>query len=151
MIYTQPGWDEGTAQGAYQEAYQRGFEEGLLAAHRQLLETSTAAHGASTPALVLSAASASAVHTSASQRGAAAADSCRDCHDSVLRSAVKGLSWRIFGMGVTMLLAYFVLGGGEAGGVRWRDMLRFGGMEFITKYLVFFLHERMWATIPFLR
>ena len=62
--------------------------------------------------------------------------------DSVLRSAVKGLSWRFFGGAITIALAFFCLGGAGSSGARqagagmgWREMLRFGALDFICKYV----------------
>lgn len=69
---------------------------------------------------------------------AAAAAAANPCQDTMLRSAVKGLSWRVFGMAITLLLAWACLGrscGGGGGGVGWRDMAKFGAAEFVVKYL----------------
>ena len=61
--------------------------------------------------------------------------------DSRLRSVLKGLSWRILATLITALIAYF-----------WSKDVRLAIMialvEFPTKFLIYYLHERAWAQMP---
>ena len=58
--------------------------------------------------------------------------------DSNLRSLAKGVSWRAFATGDTILIAYLVTG--EIG-----NAVTIGAIELITKILLFYLHERVWV------
>lgn len=58
--------------------------------------------------------------------------------DSNLRSLVKGISWRAFATGDTILIAYLVTG-------EIRNAVTIGAIELITKILLFYLHERVWV------
>ena len=58
-----------------------------------------------------------------------------------LRSLVKGLSWRAVGTADTILISYLITGHiGKA--------LSIGGIELITKILLYYAHERAWMRIP---
>ena len=61
--------------------------------------------------------------------------------ESHLRSILKGLTWRIIATGTTILIAYFITGQIE-------DALKIGGIEFVGKVLIYYLHERIWQIIP---
>jgi uncharacterized membrane protein len=57
------------------------------------------------------------------------------------RSLFKGISWRIVGTVDTMLLSWFFTRTvGKA--------LRIGGIEFFTKILLYYVHERIWMAVP---
>ena len=57
------------------------------------------------------------------------------------RSLFKGISWRIVGTADTTLLSWIITGTiGKA--------LRIGGIEFFTKIVLYYLHERIWLAVP---
>lgn len=66
--------------------------------------------------------------------------------DSLARSAVKGFIWRIFSTTATLSIALFIL----KDAVKMEDYLQFGAAEFASKYVLFFLHERLWTLIRFI-
>ena len=57
--------------------------------------------------------------------------------DSNLRSLVKAISWRIVGSLDTILISYLVVG-------NLNIALSIGGIEWITKMILYFFHERIW-------
>ena len=61
--------------------------------------------------------------------------------ESHLRSVLKGFTWRIIATSTTMTIAYLITG--EIG-----DALKIGGIEFIGKILIYYLHERAWQFVP---
>lgn len=60
--------------------------------------------------------------------------------DSHLRSVVKALSWRILGTLDTVLISWFITG-------KIALALSIGGIELITKMVLYFFHERFWNII----
>lgn len=60
--------------------------------------------------------------------------------DSHLRSIVKALSWRILGTLDTVLISWFITG-------KIALALSIGGIELITKMVLYFFHERIWNII----
>jgi uncharacterized membrane protein len=66
--------------------------------------------------------------------------------DSIARSALKGLVWRIFSTTATVGVAMVIL----KDSLEVSDALKFGGIEFATKYVMYFLHERLWAAVALL-
>jgi uncharacterized membrane protein len=61
--------------------------------------------------------------------------------ESVLRSLLKALSWRVVGLCSTILIAWIVF----------RDIkpaLAIGGIEFFAKFFVYYGHERLWQMVP---
>jgi len=56
---------------------------------------------------------------------------------SYKRHILKTISWRIVGTLDTMILSAIITGSWELG-------LAVGGMEVITKMVLYFLHERAW-------
>lgn len=56
---------------------------------------------------------------------------------SYKRHILKTISWRIVGTIDTMLLSWFITGS-------WKLGLTIGGVEVITKMVLYFLHERAW-------
>ena len=56
---------------------------------------------------------------------------------SYKRHILKTISWRILGTIDTILLSWFITGS-------WKLGLSIGGVEVITKMVLYFLHERAW-------
>lgn len=61
--------------------------------------------------------------------------------ESTLRSALKGLSWRLVATTTIIIIVYLKTG-------KIDSALEIGAMEFVIKYLLYFGHERLWAQIP---
>jgi len=56
---------------------------------------------------------------------------------SYKRHILKTISWRIIGTLDTMILSWFITGS-------WKLGLTIGGVEVITKMILYFFHERAW-------
>ncbi|MDA9302863.1 DUF2061 domain-containing protein [bacterium] len=56
---------------------------------------------------------------------------------SYKRHFAKTLSWRVIGTIDTMILSSVITGSWELG-------LTIGGVEVVTKMILYFLHERLW-------
>ncbi len=56
---------------------------------------------------------------------------------SYKRHVAKTISWRIIGTIDTFLLSWFITGS-------WKIGLSIGGVEIITKMILYFFHERIW-------
>lgn len=54
--------------------------------------------------------------------------------------AVKTVTWRILGTADTILLSWFISGSLRLG-------LQLGGIEIITKMILYYMHERIWDRI----
>ena len=61
---------------------------------------------------------------------------------SLKRHIAKTITWRMLGTLDTILLSWFITGNPLTG-------LKIGGMEFFTKMILYFLHERIWFKINF--
>ncbi|MCS1409333.1 MAG: hypothetical protein M2R45_02513 [Verrucomicrobia subdivision 3 bacterium] len=61
--------------------------------------------------------------------------------ESHLRSLLKGLTWRLVATGTTMLIAWLTSGDVMLA-------LKIGGIEFVAKFFVYYLHERVWLCVP---
>ena len=61
--------------------------------------------------------------------------------ESNTRSLLKAVSWRIIATVTTISIAWLVLGDVSLA-------LKVGGIEFVTKFAVYYFHERLWQTIP---
>ena len=61
--------------------------------------------------------------------------------ESRLRSAFKGLSWRIIATFTIIIIAYFKTGSITLA-------IEIGAIEFLVKYLLYYLHERAWQYVP---
>ena len=59
---------------------------------------------------------------------------------SKTRSVIKAMSWRIVGTLDTMCLGWLITGSPLIG-------LKIGALELITKFVLYYLHERGWARI----
>lgn len=62
--------------------------------------------------------------------------------DKAVRSLVKTVSWRIVGTLDTIVLSYLITGQVETA-------LSIGGVELITKMVLYFIHERVWSSMNF--
>ena len=58
-----------------------------------------------------------------------------------LRSAVKGLSWRVIATLTIILIAYLKTGNVNLA-------IEIGAIEFVIKYLLYYFHERAWQMVP---
>ena len=56
---------------------------------------------------------------------------------SVKRHVAKTITWRLLGTIDTMIIGWFITGNPITG-------LKIGGVEVITKLLLYYLHERLW-------
>jgi uncharacterized membrane protein len=54
-----------------------------------------------------------------------------------LRHILKTITWRIVGTVDTIILGYIITGNINTG-------LKIGGVELITKMVLYYLHERVW-------
>ena len=61
--------------------------------------------------------------------------------ESHLRSVLKGITWRIIATSTTITIAYFITG-------KIGDALTIGGIEFVGKVFIYYLHERAWQMVP---
>ncbi len=61
--------------------------------------------------------------------------------ESHFRSLLKAFSWRVVATSTTAVIAYFVTGEVKAAVI-------IGGIEFVVKFLIYYLHERVWQLIP---
>ena len=60
--------------------------------------------------------------------------------EKITRSILKTLSWRIIGTLDTVLITYLIVG-------ELSTAISVGGVELITKMVLYFLHERAWNNI----
>ncbi len=61
---------------------------------------------------------------------------------SVRRHLAKTITWRVIGTLDTTLLAWLITGDPEIG-------LQVGGIEIVTKMILYYLHERVWYKFKF--
>ena len=59
-----------------------------------------------------------------------------------IRSVVKTISWRIIGTIDTMFLGWLITGSPLIG-------LKIGALELVTKFVLYYLHERVWLRCKF--
>ena len=62
--------------------------------------------------------------------------------ESPLRSAMKGFTWRLVATFTTILIVYFMTGEHD-------KAMKIGAIEFVTKFFVYYIHERAWVRISF--
>lgn len=62
-------------------------------------------------------------------------------HESHLRSVLKGVTWRVFGSSVTVVIAYILTGEVTLA-------MAVGGLEFFGKIILYYVHERAWEMVP---
>lgn len=60
--------------------------------------------------------------------------------DSIKKSVLKTFSWRAIATLTTMVVAYVFVGDVAIA-------LSIGGVEFIVKMIIYFIHERAWSKI----
>ena len=58
------------------------------------------------------------------------------------RHVLKAVTWRTIGTLDTLLLGWAVSGSFEIGAA-------IGGLEMITKTVLYYIHERLWYKVPF--
>jgi len=58
-----------------------------------------------------------------------------------LRSVLKGLTWRIVATTTTAVIAYRVTGS-------IKPALAIGSVEFVSKFFIYYAHERLWQSLP---
>jgi len=63
-----------------------------------------------------------------------------DRADKPIKSFMKSVSWRIVGTLDTMIISYFITG-------RVTIALSIGSVEVLTKTVLYYFHERLWAHI----
>lgn len=63
-----------------------------------------------------------------------------DRADKPIKSLMKSLSWRIVGTMDTMIISYFITG-------KVTVAISIGSVEVITKTILYYFHERLWAHI----
>jgi len=59
---------------------------------------------------------------------------------TIQRSLLKTITWRIIGSIDTMIITYFITG-------NWKFGLAVGGIEVVSKMILYYLHERVWQRI----
>ncbi len=62
--------------------------------------------------------------------------------DKHYRSLVKAVSWRVTGTIDTMIVSYFVTG-------KVKTALTIGAVEWFTKIMLYYGHERVWEKLSF--
>ena len=62
--------------------------------------------------------------------------------ESSIRSVLKGFTWRLVATFSTMVIAYIITG-------ETKTALKIGGIEFVAKIAIYYVHERIWLRIPF--
>ena len=66
----------------------------------------------------------------------------KDVIISKKRHVAKTITWRIIGTLDTMLLAWLITGDPIAG-------LKIGSLELVTKFILYYIHERAWSNVRF--
>lgn len=62
--------------------------------------------------------------------------------ESHLRSIIKAVSWRVFGTLMTMLISFVITH-------KISFAIYIGLLEFFSKVMIFYFHERLWGIITF--
>lgn len=57
-----------------------------------------------------------------------------------IRSIAKALSWRVIGTLDTLIVSYFIVGEVKAASL-------IAGVDFLTKMVLYFFHERAWNAV----
>ena len=68
-------------------------------------------------------------------------------NESVLRSILKSFSWRIIAISDTILTVFIITCVFGDCGVK--NALTIGILEFLTKFVGYYIHERIWLSIQF--
>ncbi|MBL4711808.1 MAG: DUF2061 domain-containing protein [Gammaproteobacteria bacterium] len=61
--------------------------------------------------------------------------------ESRARSLLKAFSWRIIATTTTIVIAYVITGETETA-------ITIGGIEFFSKFIIYYIHERAWLLAP---
>lgn len=64
-----------------------------------------------------------------------------ELQESHLRSMLKAVTWRVIATLTTATIAYFVIGDVTVA-------VAIGGIEFVLKAVMYYLHERAWQAMP---
>src|SRR4030042_5213410 len=67
-----------------------------------------------------------------------------DRADKPIKSIIKSISWRIVGTLDTMIISYFITG-------KITIAVSIGSVEVVTKTILYYFHERIWAHIHRIR
>ena len=67
--------------------------------------------------------------------------------ESHIRSLLKGISWRIIATSDTILVVLFITC--ISGECSIDNAIKIGAIEFLLKFLIYYLHERAWQKILF--
>ena len=62
--------------------------------------------------------------------------------ESPIRSVLKGFTWRLVATFTTIVIVYCITG-------EQAKALQIGAIEFVAKFVVYYLHERAWVRISF--
>jgi uncharacterized membrane protein len=65
----------------------------------------------------------------------------QNLRESHLRSILKAFSWRVIATLTTGLIAYAITGEIDTA-------ILIGGIEFALKFVIYYLHERLWQLAP---
>jgi len=68
-------------------------------------------------------------------------------NESVLRSLLKSFSWRIIAVSDTILIVLVITC--ILGDCSFGNALAIGFLEFLIKFIAYFIHERIWLSIQF--
>ena len=68
-------------------------------------------------------------------------------NESVLRTLLKSISWRIIAVSDTILIVLLVTC--ILGDCSLKNALTIGFLEFLIKFVAYFVHERIWLSIQF--
>tara|TARA_B100000161_G_scaffold226120_1_gene172271 strand:- start:27 stop:506 length:480 start_codon:yes stop_codon:yes gene_type:complete len=68
-------------------------------------------------------------------------------NESVLKSLLKSFSWRIIAISDTILIVLLVTC--ITGDCSFGNALAIGFLEFLIKFIAYFIHERIWLSIQF--
>ena len=71
----------------------------------------------------------------------------RYMNESVLRSILKSISWRIIAISDTILIVLVVTC--ILGDCGFGNALKIGVLDFLIKFIAYFIHERIWLSIQF--
>ncbi len=63
-------------------------------------------------------------------------------HESKARSLIKAVSWRIMATITTAAIVYFMTGDFSVA-------LAVGSIEVVAKFLLYYIHERIWTHVSF--
>lgn len=63
-------------------------------------------------------------------------------HEQKRRSILKAISWRIIGTLDTFLISFLITG-------KFKFAISISGIELLTKFSLYFMHERIWNRIKF--